>query len=329
MPPKIFPAYMFPGPEVGRKRERIAELTRTLASMDKEEPERHRFYPYDTSSAEIITILQNGSLFASRRLVVVADAHAIKAADIKAFKQYLATPADDAVLVFTTDEGPGSRDYPRGLADALPKPAVEVFWEMFDRDKRGWVMRFFREKGLRADNAAVDLLLDVTEGTTDALREACDLLAFRADPGHMLTEADVDAALEHGREETVYSLFDRFCRRDLAGVLEAYRKIARSDPAQVDRMLSLLADPMIRLRDFKSLVVRGIPAEEAARELKLRGGKRALRAYNDGARRFSEQEIAGAVSRLIDLEAWLRSAPRELRGPKTEIWFCTTIHSPV
>ena len=325
MPPKIFPVYMFPGPEVGRKRERITALNQTLASMDGEEPERHRFYPYDTPVSDIITILQNGSLFSSRRLVVVADAHALKAADIKVFREYLKSPAEDAVLVFTTDEGPGSRDYPRSLADALPKSAVEVFWEMFDRDKRGWVMRFFRERGLRADNGAVDLLLDVTEGTTDALREACDLLAFRADPSRILTEADVDTALEHGREETVYSLFDRFCRRDLGAVLEAYRKISRSDRAQVDRMLPLLADPMIRLRDFKALVSRGLPAEEAARELKLRGGKRALRAYNDGARNFSEKELSGAVSRLIDLEAWLRSAPRELRGPKTEIWFCRTL----
>lgn len=316
---------MYSGPEIGKKREKTAALVETLTRLDGEEPERHRFYPYDTSTAEVISILRNGSLFSSRRLVTVADAHALKAADIRIFKEYIASPADDAVLVFTTDEGPGSRNYPRTLADALPKAAVEVFWEMFDRDKRGWVMRFFREKGLRAENGAVDLLLDVTEGTTDALKEACDLLVFQADPNRILTELDVDTALEHSREETVYSLFDRFCRRDLGGVLEAYRKIARSDPSQVDRMLSLLADPMIRLRDFKVLVSRGLPAEEAARELKLRGGKRALRAYQDGARKYSEPELSRAVNKLIDLEAWLRTAPRELRAPKTEIWFCGVI----
>ena len=204
-----------------------------------------------------------------------------------------------------------------------------MFWEMFERDKRGWVMRFFREKGLRADNSAVDLLLDVTEGTTDALREACDLLTFRADPERILSESDVDAALEHGREETVYSLFDRLCRRDLPGVLEAYRKMAHSDPSLVDRILSLLADPLVRLRDFKVLVSRGLPAEDAGRELKLRGGKRALRAYRDGAGNYSEGELSAAVSALIDLEAWLRTAPRELRAPKTEIWLCGFIGTPL
>jgi DNA polymerase-3 subunit delta len=196
---------------------------------------------------------------------------------------------------------------------------------MFERNKRGWVMRFFREKGLRADNSAVDLLLDVTEGTTDALREACELLAFSVDSQQIISEADIDRVLEHGREETVYSLFDRFCRRDLGGVLEAYRKIMHSDPGSVDRILSMLADSMVHLRDFAALVTRGLSPENAVRELKLRGGKRAVRAYTDGAHRFSEDELTAAVRRLIDLESWLRTAPRELRAPKTEIWFCSVI----
>jgi DNA polymerase-3 subunit delta len=325
MAQKFQPVYFFPGPEVGKKRDRIAALKQGLTDQDKEAPEQHRFYPYDTETVEIISLLKNGSLFSSRRLVIIADAHALKAADIKIFKEYIKSPSPEAVLVFTSDEGPGSRDYPRALADALPKNAVEVFWEMFDRDKRGWVMKFLRDKGLRADNSAIDLLLDVTEGTTDALREACDLLGFSVNADQIISEADIDKVLEHGREETVYSLFDRFCRRDLSGVLESYRKMIQSDPGVVDRVLSMLADPMVRLRDFAALVTRGFPPDDAARELKMRGGKRAVRAYSDGARRFNEKELALAVRRLIDLEAWLRTAPRELRAPKTELWFCSVI----
>lgn len=325
MAPKILPVYFFPGPEVGKKRDRIAVIKQSLNGLDGEDPELHRFYPYDTEISEIVSLLQNGSLFSSRRLVIVADANALKAADIKIFKEYIASPSPEAILIFTTDEGPGSRDYPRSLADALPKNAVEVFWEMFDRDKRGWVMRFLREKGLRADDGAIDLLLDVTEGTTDALREACDLLAFSVKTDQVITEDDIDKVLEHGREETVYSLFDRFCKRDLGGVLEAYRKMIHSDPGAVDRVLSMLADPMVRLKEFTALVSRGLDPDNAARELKLRGGKRAIRAYSDGARRFNEKELASAVLRLIDLEAWLRTAPRELRVPKVELWFCSVI----
>jgi len=324
---KFLPVYFYPGPEVGKKRERIDALKNALAESDGEEPELHRFYPYDSETSEIISILKNGSLFSSRRLVILADAHALKAADIKIFKEYFSAPSPEAVLVLTTDEGPGSRNYPRTLANALPKNAVEVFWEMFERDKRGWVMKFFRDKGLRIDNSVVELLLDVTEGTTDALREACDLLVFSMDSGKIITEADIDRVLEHGRDETVYSLFDRFCRRDLKGVLESYRKMLHSDPGSVDRILSMLADPLARLGEFSVLLSRGLNPEDAGKELKLRGGKRALRAYRDGARSFSPGELGSALRGLIDLESWLRTAPRELRAPKTEIWFCHVIGS--
>ena len=306
MAPNFRPVYFFPGPEIGRKRERINALRESLAAKDKEEPEWHRFYPYDTQAADVISILQNGSLFSSRRVVVLADAHALKTDGIKTFIKYIKSPSPDAVLIFTTDHAPGSREYPRKLADALPKSSTEVFWEMFERDKRGWVTHFLREKGLRIDEDAVALLLDVTEGTTDALREACERLCFAADSGAMIDEEDVEKVLEHGRAETVYSLFDRFCRRDLGGVLEAYQKMRHSDPGTADRFLMMLADPLVHLMDFKSRVSKGLTEDSAARELKLRGGKRALRSYRDGAHHFSNTELRNAMRSLIDLEAWLR-----------------------
>lgn len=319
----VLPVYFFPGPESGQKRERIESLRQELAKQDGEDPEIHRFYPYDTESSDIADLLKNGSLFSARRLVIVADAHALKAADIKIFKEYIKTPSRDAVLIFTTDEGPGARGYPRSLADALPKKATQVFWEMFERDKRSWVMRFFREKGLRAENNAVSLLLDMTEGTSDALKEACARLAFSVPQDREITEKDVDSALEHSREESAYSLFDRFCRRDAEGVLDAYRKIIHTEKGTM--VLTMLADPLIGLRDFSELTSRGLSADQAVKEAKIRGGKRALRACSEGARNFTLTELDTIVRQLADLEAWLRTAPAEIRHTKTEIWFCSVL----
>ena len=248
--------------------------------------------------------------------LILSDAHALKAAEVKAFKEYISSPSPDAVLIFTTDETPGTRDYPRSLADVIPKDSIQVFWELFEKDKRSWVMGFFRERALRVDADAIDLLLDVTEGTTDALREACEMLSFSARTGSSISEDDVDRVLEHGRNETVYSLFDRFCRRDLSTVLEAYRKIVHSDPSAADRLLSMFVDPLVRLRDFATLVKRGATIESAAKDVRLRGGKRAVRAYSEGINRYSERELDTAVSGLADLEAWLRTAPR--RTSRTE-----------
>ena len=325
----IHPSWLFAGPELDRKRKRIEILRQKItAENGGEEPELHRFYPYETPVSHIVDILQNGSLFASRRMVTLADAHALKDTDIEILTDYLKSPVSEAVLVLTTDLSPGSRDYPVKLAASLPRDAVEVFWEMFEKDKRGWVMHYFRENGLSADKAAVDLLLDITDGTTDGLRESCARLCFSREPGSSLTEKDVDIFLDHNKEETVYSLFDRFCRRDLSSVIDAYRAIIHADPSIADRLAMLLADQVSRLLDFKVLLSNGFDNEDAAANLKLKGGKRALRAYSVGAMKYSMPELQQAVRLLVELEAWQRTAPQELRIPRMELWFCRVTGMP-
>ncbi len=324
---KILPVYFFPGPELGEKRARIQKIQQALTGPDGQPPELCRYFPYETGAVDVVAVLRNGALFASRRMVIVSDSHALKAADIALFREYFSSPSPDAVLIFTTEKGPGTREYPDALARALPKNAVEVFWEMFETNRRGWILKFFRERGLRVDAEAVDLLLDLTGGTTDALREACDLLAFSAEEGKVIGEEDADSVLEHTRDETVYTLFDRLCRRDLASAVDTYRKILHTEPSMADRVASLLLTPLLQLRDFKMMVSRSYSGEDAARELKLRGGKRALRSYKTGAGNFLLEELDEAVNQLIDLEAWLRTAPRELREVKTELWMCRVLRS--
>ena len=316
--------YFFPGPESGRKRERINAISSALKHQFSCDLDIHRFYPYDTDVAQIISILRNGSLFATIRLVIVADAHALKNDGIKAFRDYISQPCEEACLIFTTDLSPGSRDYPRLLADSIPKGKVEIFWEMFERDKRGWVMKLFREHGFSADKTAVDLLLDVTEGTTDALCNACEQLIFSlSDKGtKKITEDDVDKVLEHSRAETAYTLFNRFCMGDLRGTLEAYRAIVLSNPSAAVRVPFMLAEPLQKLRDFSLLTGEGLSAEEAARQLKIRGGKRAMKAYISGSQKMSNSRLDQAVSSLINMESLLRGVPFELGEKKMEIWFC-------
>lgn len=322
---KIYPVYFFPGPEIGRKRVRIQSIHKQLVVKNKEEPEWHQIYPYDTQTADIIALLQNGSLFSSHRMVILADAHVLKSSDIKSFIRYTKSPSPEATLIFTTEHTPGSRDYPRKLAEALPKPSIEVFWEMFEKNKRGWVMHFFREKSIQIEPEAVELLIDVTEGTTHALREACERLCFSAKAGDTIDENQADAVLEHGKDETVYSLFHRFCRRDLNALLEAYRKMIHSDPGIKERLLAMFALPLVSLLDFKVLTHMQLPEETIAHELKLKGGKRAIRSYSLGAQHFSQEELQFAVRSLVELEAYLRTAPRETHIPKVELWFCRII----
>jgi len=319
----LLPVYFFPGPEIGHKRERIAAIKQALHNKNEEVPEVHKYYPYDSQISDIVSVLFNSSLFSKGRLVIIAEAQALGEGDIQTLKQYIRTPSSEVVLIFTCDKVPGSWEYPRTLANVLPKKAIEVFWEMFERDKRGWVTRLLNENGLRAEKAAIDLLLDITEGSSDSLREACELLVFSMDSKETILESDVDRILEHSRKETGFSLFERFCRRDLDGVLGALDNYSYSGVG--DRVLSMLAGPLAHLGDFASLLSQGSTPESAAAELELGRGRRILGTYMNGFRNYRKNELDSAIGSLINLEAWLRDAPGELRRFKTEIWLCRVI----
>jgi len=319
----LLPVYFFPGPEIGHKRNRILSIKQALHDRNREAPEIYEYFPYDSQASDIVSDLLNGSLFSMGRLVIVAEAQALGENDVRTFKQYIDTPSPEVILIFTCDEIPGSRGYPRTLANVLPKKAIEVFWEMFERDKRGWVRRFLNEKGLKAEEAAIDLLLDITEGISDFLREACELLAFSMDSKKTILESDVDEILEHSRKETGFSLFERFCRRDLNGVLDALNNCSDSNAG--DRIFSMLIGSIVRLSDFASLLSGGLTPENVATELGLGRGKRVLNTYMDGVRNYRKSELDSAIRSLVDLESWLRNAPRELRKSKTEILLCRVV----
>jgi len=323
MLPALLPIYFFPGPEIGHKRDRVSAIKQALHDRDGRLPEVHEYYPYDSEVSDIISVLLNGSLFSKGRLVIVAEAQALREGDLRVFRQYIKAPSSEVVLIFTCDETPGTWGYPRALANSLPKKAIEVFWEMSERDKRGWVTGFLNRNGLKAEEAAIDLLLDITEGNSDSLREACELLIFLTDSKESILESDIDKILEYSRRETGFSFFERFCRRDLNGFMGALNSC--SDSSTGDRVLSMLADPLARLSDFASLLSQGLAPESVAAELKLGRGKRILNTYMDGVRNYRKDELDSAIRGLIDLESWLRNAPGELRRFKTEIWLCRVI----
>jgi len=323
---KLLPVYFFPGPEIGRKRNRISTIKQALHERHGEEPEVYEYFPHDKQVPNIVSVLLNGFLFSKERMVIVAEAQALSENDLQVFKQYIGAPSSKTILIFTCDEAPGSRYYPKALANALPKKAIEVFWEMFEQDKRSWVTSFLNDNGLKAETAAVDLLLDLNEGSSDSLREACELLVFSIKSKRTILESDVDRILEHNRKETDFSIFERFCRRDLNGVLSALGNYV--DSGLGDRNLSVLAESLARLSDFATLLSRGRSPEIAAAELKLGRGRRILNTYMKGVRNYQKSELDSAIRGLVELESWLRTAPAELREIKTEIWLCQVIGKP-
>ena len=192
------PVFAVGGPELGRRNDFIKQLRSRCASEWKGEPEEHRLYAHETPVSALLDILLNGSLFSPGKFVQYLGADQVKAkADVQALVEYARHPADSTVLVLVAD-GIG---VDKAIEAAIPKDAKKVFWELSAQESGRWVKDFFAGQGIRADDEAVESILDLVENNTEALRTECSRLALFFPRGSTVSGDDVERYIAHNRAE--------------------------------------------------------------------------------------------------------------------------------
>ena len=74
------PVWLFTGPEAGEKNDQVEALRRG-AKKSFGDLEDYKFYAEDIKAADLITLLQNGSLFSSGKFVTVKNAESFRLKD--------------------------------------------------------------------------------------------------------------------------------------------------------------------------------------------------------------------------------------------------------
>jgi len=159
------------------------------------------------------------------------------------------------------------------IEKAIPSAQKKIFWEMFENRKKDWVISFFRKKGLTIDYDAVELLLDMIENNTDSMKNDCEKLAFYFKEGARITEEDIENFLYHSREENVFTLFEKVCRRDLETSLDVLNSIVLAKETQPVQLLSGLLWQFKNLLNLSSLLSKNTNQSEALLKSNIRGKK--------------------------------------------------------
>ncbi len=306
------PVELLLGPEEGQKAEAVEKIAASLASRNGEPPEIHRFYALESRMPEILSVARNGSLFARHRLVIVANAEAIKRKeDVEACVEYIKAPAPDATLLFLSSEL--SRDIDRKITAAVPKDRQKIFWEMFDNQKSGWIVNFFRQRGITVEQPAVDCILDMVENNTRDLRSECERLALFFGSGAVIALENVENFIYHSREENVFTLFDRISGRDLLSAEETLEKILLSREAEATQLVSGLLWQFRRLAALKRLLQENYEPSEAFAKTKITT-KKGQRTYLEADKRFTDAEIENIILLLAEFDSRFRSIKADLHA---------------
>ncbi len=297
------------GPEKGQKDQYLDNLKKSLKKKYGEDPESHRFYPFDTDMAQIISILRNGSLFSAHKLAVILNCEEIKkAADLKLLGQFCKNMPDDVTLVFISD----SVSIDKRLTALVPASEKKIFWEMFDNQKKGWVQKYFSDQGLKIEQKAVAILLEMVENNTADLKEACQKLSFYFNIGDVIREEDIDNFVYHSKEENVFTLFEKMLLKDLSGTLEVFSKITLSGDTDLVFLLSGLMRQIRRVLKVKLAVAEGEAIQTAFQIYDVRG-KKNQKVTGDGLRKYGLVELERIQREGEVLDRQMRELKKEMQ----------------
>ena len=297
------------GPENGQKMDFLAALRKQIQVETKEPPEEHRIYPDKIDGSDLASLLQNASLFARHKLVVLSEAQELKRkAEIDPLVEYLEHPNPDATLVFLSD----GYSLDRRLEKAVPKSRRKVFWELFENQKRDWLRKYFRQQKISLDPDAAELILDMVDNDTQDLRRECEKLAVYFGPDTTIDEDAVEQLIYHSKEENVFTLFERIVSRDFEASLETLQTILLAGGGDSVQLMGGLLWQFRRLLGLARLQQRQYGMEDAYRHLKIRG-KKNQKTYALGARNYSANDLEKVITLIAEYEAQLRSVRGEMQ----------------
>jgi len=315
---KLSPVWLLTGPETG---ERNAMADSILAAVVKScgDCDVHRLYAQDVPLKEVLSLLQNGTLFSSARLIFLRNAELIKKKDeIESLASWIASQHSgalfpEATLLLLSDE----ISVDRKLEAIIPKDCKKVFWEMFENRKEQWIKDFFQKAGLHSDPDAISIILELVENNTEELRKACTLFTLFFPSGHTITGTDVEAILEHNREENAFTLFDALVQGNLDGALAIYHKISLSRESSPVQVIAGLSWCFRRLGDWHLLVATGAMDEFSLKKAGF-SSRKAQTQYRAAAGRWSAADSVRILGLLADTDIRIRSGGTALADLELE-----------
>ena len=300
------PIWLLLGPENGEKTNFLKQLRNKMSDSFGEIPEEHKFYPFESTVSDIISLIKNGSLFSAWKLIIIGQAELLKKAEVDEIKNYLKSPSGDAVIIMMSDE----TNPKNGLTKAVSKGNTKIFWEMFEGQKKGWLSGFFRNRRIEIDGDAIDLLLNLVENNTADMKKECEKLAVFFGEGARISRTEIETFFYHGKEENVFSLFNHIAGADLENSLDILQKIMLGGDNNLVQLIGGLMWQIRNLKNISAQLSRGESFQSACFKSGVKG-KKAQAVYSDALKHYNAKNIRDIISLTADYDIKMRTARQE------------------
>jgi DNA polymerase-3 subunit delta len=314
--------HLFLGPEFGEKQDAINGIRQNLAAQFGAPPEETSFYVGETPVNDMVSALQNGSLFADSRLFFIKNAELLKKKDdLELLTSYMASPQADTTLILISD----AVNLDKTLEKAAG-PGKKVFWELLENRKADWVANFFRREQFRIDEGGINAILELAGNNTESLRRECSRLMLFLGRDTVVGEAEVENWLTHTREESAFTLFSRIAQGDLTRSVEILHTLLAAKESPV-AILAALASCFRKVRDYAALTEAGVKDEAEYRKIGVGASaySRIRKDYAAAAQRYGVSGAGACLSLTAGFDLRIRSNGAGLEQILMDQYLCRLI----
>ncbi|MDA3835624.1 MAG: DNA polymerase III subunit delta, partial [Spirochaetales bacterium] len=285
--------------------------------------------------------LKNSSLFSGYRLVLLAEAENLKAAQASLIADYLKKPSDSATLIITSSQN----SVHKSLLQAVPKKQKEMFWELFENQKKDWLISFFNTQQLEISLEAVDMILSLVENNTQELLSVSQRFASfilsssrqekpaEGKPSALqeITVESVEKFVYHSRQESVFTLFAQLAEGNLEASLEIMKTLQLSGEADPAKLFGGILWQFRRLYSYLSFIEEGDSQQEAFNRASVLGKNTSIRGkhnqyiYRTAGRNYSRSEVQRIITALCEFEGLSRELGTALQPIIVERFIYTAV----
>lgn len=304
------PIYLYTGPEIGTRNEQVESVKSSLIKKFGD-VDNYLLYASDSKIEDIIAKLQTDSLFVPATCVVLREAELVKKKDdVELIATWLKNAKGSAVLILVSDE----ISVDSKLDKLIPKENKQIFWAMDEARLGSWLSGYFRKNGYSIEPEAVDLILELTENNTEALRVECSRFFLCFPKEHKISEDDVEQILAHNREESAFTLFDAMANPSesptarLESSLSILQKILLTKNNSPVMILAGLASCFRRLELWHSIHAGGAYLDDFALKTKGFASKTARNQYARASRVWSYGQCVAVLAAIAGADSEIRTS---------------------
>ncbi|MCY9669429.1 DNA polymerase III subunit delta [Paenibacillus alginolyticus] len=305
------PVYLCYGPEKYKMREFIQVLTDLLI-----EPEHKEFAvsKFDLSEISLSAVLEDAEtlpFMVPKKLVIAKNALFFTGAKesskiehhLDRLTDYLKSPADHTVVVFTVDAD--KLDERKKIVKALKDLEAAVpFLSLSPEELQQWVAKQAQQLGFTFTGEAADQLILYTGGNLQSLSAEIEKISLYVGVGSEASVDVIDQLVARSTEQNVFILIEDIVnvRLERAFVILEELLKQREEPIKI---AALIARQFRIMLQVKELSKQGYSQQQMASQIGLHPF--AVKVAEGQARKYDIEKLSRIMSQLADLDFQMKT----------------------